>query len=214
MRNIIVFGPPGSGKGTQATLMAERHGLQHISTGELLRREVARGTELGQRLQHAMAVGELVPDEVVTQLVSDLVQTLPRNSGGIILDGYPRTLDQSIALTDILYRAKVDIAHVFELRIPDDMLVERVAGRFSCVKCGAGYHDTFKVPEGDCCGAGWERRPEDNADALRVRLARYHRNVREVLYQYNTFPYFHVIDAALPMDKVAAQLDVCISVEA
>jgi adenylate kinase len=194
--NVVMIGPPGSGKGTQAERLALARQLKQISTGSLIRREIDRQTVLGNHLLALTARGDLVPDETVTQLLrTELVQ----QTDNLIFDGYPRTVVQAITL----YEISAGISHVIELRIPDELLVERIAGRFQCRTCGANYHDIYAMPpNGVCCGSGFRRRPEDNPEALKVRLARYHANSRAVLDMYRSHDNFRVIDAAPPMDDV------------
>lgn len=197
MTNIVIFGPPGAGKGTQAATLATRHGFQHVSTGALLRAEIDRGSSLGLAIEAMMASGQLVPDQVVT----DLISALPRT--GLILDGYPRTSTQARSLM-----AKMEIDHIWELVISDELLIDRIAGRFSCRACGSVYHDRAAVPpNGVCCGAGWTRRPDDREDVLRERLARYHSNVADAIALFTDHPGYRQIDAALPIGEISQIID-------
>jgi adenylate kinase len=144
---LILLGPPGAGKGTQAKLLVEHYGIPQLSTGDMLREAVAAETQVGLKAKAVMAAGKLVSDEIVNAIVSE---RLDRDDcrPGFILDGYPRTLEQADALSDMLIEKGMGLDRVIELEVDDDLLVERVAGRYTCAKCGEGYHDTFKQPKG------------------------------------------------------------------
>ena len=188
MINLILLGPPGAGKGTQAKAIAAAHDLRQLSTGDMLRAAVAAGTETGARAKAVMDRGELVPDEVVIKIISErMVQA--DCSGGVILDGFPRTLAQADALDKMLTETGHRLDAVIELKVDDKQLIERIAGRFTCATCGEGYHDRFKRPklEGRCdvChGSQFTRRPDDTADTITRRLLVYYRETAPLIGYY------------------------------
>ncbi len=215
MLNVILFGPPGSGKGTQAENLVQAFGLKQISTGALVRKEIDSGSELGLSLKDATSRGDLVPDAVVTRLLRAELGDRRPDVHGFIFDGYPRTLPQVHELQSLLDESGMAIDTVVELRIPDDKLIERVSGRILCGGCGHTYHETFSPPHAGVCvcgqDAGWIRRPEDNPDALKNRLGRYHTNTREVLSIFARHPQYRIIDAAQPMEAVARSIRSCVN---
>jgi adenylate kinase len=185
---LILLGPPGAGKGTQAKLLVEHYGIPQLSTGDMLREAVAAETQVGLKAKAVMAAGKLVSDEIVNAIVSE---RLDRDDcrPGFILDGYPRTLEQADALSDMLIEKGMGLDRVIELEVDDDLLVERVAGRYTCAKCGEGYHDTFKQPKvpGTCdrCGSHeFKRRPDDNAQTMRTRLQAYYKETAPLVGYY------------------------------
>ena len=170
--DIILLGPPGAGKGTQAQRLEQRHGMRQLSTGDMLRGAVRAGTPVGIKAKAVMDRGELVSDEIVSELI-DAELTAMGDDVGAIFDGYPRTAAQASALDEILARHGRSLDHVIELVVDEDALVERITGRFTCANCGAGYHDSFKQPAkpGVCdeCGATeFKRRPDDNEETVRT----------------------------------------------
>lgn len=185
---LILLGPPGAGKGTQAKLLVDHYGIPQLSTGDMLREAVAAGTAVGLKAKAVMASGKLVSDEIVNAIVSE---RLDRDDcgPGFILDGYPRTLEQADALSDMLVEKGMSLDCVIELEVKDDLLVERVSGRYTCAKCGEGYHDSFKKPKvaGTCdrCGSHeFKRRPDDNAETMRTRLQAYYKETAPLIGYY------------------------------
>jgi adenylate kinase len=186
--DIILLGPPGAGKGTQASRLEDEHGMVQLSTGDMLRAAVKAGTEVGLKAKALMDAGELVPDEVVSGIIGDKLDELgPEKS--VIFDGYPRTAAQAASLDEILSARNRSLAHVIELAVDEDALVERIVGRFTCGNCGEGYHDSFKQPakEGVCdvCGsADFKRRPDDNEETVRTRMKEYRAKTAPILPIY------------------------------
>lgn len=185
---MILLGPPGAGKGTQAKMIVENEGIPQLSTGDMLREAVASGSEVGKRAKAVMDAGKLVSDEIVIGIVSDRVDQ-DDCAKGFILDGFPRTLEQADALGEMLSEKGISLDTVIELEVDDDALVDRVAGRFTCGNCGEGYHDTHKKPaeEGVCdkCGSSeFKRRPDDNAETMRTRLQAYYKETAPLVGYY------------------------------
>jgi len=186
--DIILLGPPGAGKGTQAGRLEDEHGMVQLSTGDMLRAAVKAGTEVGLKAKALMDAGELVPDDVVSGIIGDKLDELGPEKG-VIFDGYPRTAAQAASLDEILLARNRVLAHVIELAVDEDALVERITGRFTCGNCGAGYHDTFKQPavEGVCdvCGKSeFKRRPDDNEETVRTRMKEYRAKTAPILPIY------------------------------
>jgi len=185
---MILLGPPGAGKGTQAKLIVDKYAIPQLSTGDMLREAVANGTEVGKKAKAVMDAGNLVSDDIVNAIVSDrLDQDDCRN--GFILDGFPRTLEQAEALSSMLAEKGLGLDRVVELKVDDDALVERVAGRYTCANCGEGYHDSFKKPAKEgicdrCGGTEFKRRPDDNAEVMRTRLMAYYKETSPLLGYY------------------------------
>ncbi|MEH6717014.1 adenylate kinase [Parasphingorhabdus flavimaris] len=186
--DIILLGPPGAGKGTQASRLENEHGMVQLSTGDMLRAAVKAGTEVGLKAKALMDAGELVPDEVVSGIIGDKLDELGPDKG-VIFDGYPRTAAQAASLDEILAARNRSLSYVIELAVDEDALVERIVGRFTCGNCGEGYHDTFKQPakEGVCdvCGSTeFKRRPDDNEDTVRTRMQEYRAKTAPILPIY------------------------------
>jgi adenylate kinase len=209
--NLILLGPPGAGKGTQAKQIAATHGLRQLSTGDMLRAAVAAGTEMGQRAKAIMDTGELVPDPVVIAIISERIDE-PDCAAGIVLDGFPRTLAQADALDALLKQKRKPLDAVIELRVDDNELIERIAGRFTCATCGEGYHDRFKRPrvEGRCdvCqGSAFIRRPDDSADTVTRRLMVYYRETAPLIGYYYCKGRLKRVDGMAGIPEVAAKID-------
>ena len=208
---LILFGPPGSGKGTQAERLAARFGVPHLSTGDMLRSAVARGTEIGRKAQAIMAAGELVPDEIVIGIVADRL-TEPDAAAGFVLDGFPRTVEQAEALDAVLEKAGMALDRVVALEAPVEALVARIAGRFACAACGAGYHDMFRptAKPGVCdrCGArDMTRRKDDRPETVRERLAAYDAQTAPLLPWYAARGALSTIDGAADIDAVSRAIE-------
>lgn len=208
---LIFFGPPGSGKGTQAERLRDRLGVLHLSTGDMLRAAVAAGTEVGKKAKAIMEAGDLVPDEVVIGIISDRLDE-PDAAKGFILDGFPRTLAQAEALDKVLADKSITLDRVVELAVDDDALVERIGGRFSCANCGAGYHDSFKpTAKPDVCdscgGTEFKRRKDDNAETVRDRLANYHSLTAPLLPYYREKGLLSTVDGMAEMDDVTKEIE-------
>jgi adenylate kinase len=209
--NLILLGPPGAGKGTQAQRLEQTHGLVQLSTGDMLRAAVAAGTEIGRQAKTIMDRGELVPDAVVVSIIADRISQ-PDASRGFILDGFPRTVAQAEALDRMLAERGLKLHSVIEMKVVDDILVERITGRFSCAKCGAGYHDTFQQPKvaGICdkCGSTeFKRRADDKADTVTQRLAAYHAQTAPLLPYYEARGVLRSVDGMAPIDEVTRQIE-------
>lgn len=204
--NIILMGPPGGGKGTQAKILQDKYGMVQLSTGDMLRSAVASGSEIGKRAKAVMEAGQLVSDEIVIGIIDERLDQ-PDAKKGFILDGFPRTTAQAVALDALLTRKGLRLDAVIEIRVPDDFLVERITGRFSCAKCGAGYHDKFQRPKTggvcDVCGATeFVRRADDNAETVKKRLDAYHAQTAPLLPYYQGKGILQVVDGTLPIDEV------------
>jgi adenylate kinase len=209
--NIILLGPPGAGKGTQAKGLMARHGIAQISTGDMLRAEVAAGSEIGLRAREIMAKGGLVPDEVLVAMIIQRIQQ-PDCEVGFILDGFPRTVPQAEALDSMLEEHDAGIDAVIELRVNDAVLIERIAGRFSCTKCGASYNDHTHSPkvQGSCdiCGNhDFIRRPDDKREVVAARLEAYNAQTAPLLPYYEARDRLRVVDGLAEIDEVAGSIE-------
>ena len=210
MINLILLGPPGAGKGTQAKAIAATHGLRQLSTGDMLRAAVAAGTETGRRAKAVMDRGELVPDEVVIKIIAERI-VQPDCSGGIILDGFPRTLAQADALDTMLGQTQHALDAVIELKVDDNQLIERIVGRFTCATCGEGYHDRFKRPHvrgvcDVCQGRAFIRRPDDTAETVSRRLMVYYRETSPLVGYYYCKGNLERVDGMADIAAVTAEI--------
>jgi adenylate kinase len=209
--NIILLGPPGAGKGTQAKILEERHGLKQLSTGDMLRAAVAEGTELGKRAKSAMDRGDLVSDDIVVGIIADRLNQ-PDVQRGFILDGFPRNEAQAESLDRMLERKNTRLDKVIQLKVDDEELIRRLAGRYTCAKCGRGYHDTFaptKTP-GVCdnCGSTeFVRRPDDNPETVRERLKVYNSQTAPLISYYGKKGALKTVDGMAAIDEVASQIE-------
>ncbi len=208
--NIILLGPPGAGKGTQAARLELQRGMVQLSTGDMLRQAVAQGTPVGLQAKAVMEAGELVSDAIVSALIGERLD--PLGDKGAIFDGYPRTRAQAEALDLLLSERGRKLDYVIELEVDEEALVERITGRFSCGKCGAPYHDQFKLPKVDetcdVCGAHeFKRRPDDNQKTVRTRLAEYRAKTAPILPYYQERDLVRPIDGMAPVDAVALAID-------
>ena len=209
--NIILLGPPGAGKGTQASLLVEHHGMRQLSTGDMLRAAVKAGTPVGLKAKAIMESGGLVPDDIVSALIDAELLAMGEDVGAIF-DGYPRTAPQAEALDGILGKHGRHLHHVVELAVDEDALVERITGRFSCANCGEGYHDTFKQPEveGVCdkCGhTEFKRRKDDNEETVRNRMAEYRAKTAPILPIYEARGIVTRIDGMADIDDVTTAIE-------
>lgn len=208
--NLILLGPPGAGKGTQAKRLEEAFGLIQLSTGDMLREEVKSGSELGKTAKGIMDAGELVPDDLIISMISSRMDT--NNGGaGVILDGFPRTEAQARALDDMLKGKGLSLDFVVQMEVDEEKIVERLAGRFSCSQCGAGYHDRFDKPKTDgvcdkCGGTEFNRRSDDNAETVRARLAAYREQTRPILPYYEKKGALKTVDGMAAIDDVFVQI--------
>lgn len=213
--DIILLGPPGAGKGTQASRLEDEHGMVQLSTGDMLRAAVQAGSEVGLKAKALMEAGELVSDEVVSGIIGDKLDELGPDQG-VIFDGYPRTAAQAASLDEILAARNRVLAHVIELAVDEDALVERITGRYTCGNCGEGYHDKFKQPavEGVCdvCGKSeFKRRPDDNEETVRTRMKEYRAKTAPILPIYEARGIVRKVDGMGSMAEVNDAIEAALS---
>lgn len=209
MVNIILLGPPGAGKGTQAKRLVDERGMVQLSTGDMLREAKTSGTDMGKRVAEVMDRGELVTDEIVIGLIEEKLEQ--GASGGFIFDGFPRTLKQADALGDLLARKGQGLGAVIEMQVDDAALVARITGRFTCGNCGEVYHDQTRPTKvaGSCdvCGShDLKRRADDNAEALKTRLMEYYKKTSPLIGYYYAKGNLTSVDGLAEMDAVAAAI--------
>jgi adenylate kinase len=208
--NIILLGPPGAGKGTQAARLQAQRGMIQLSTGDMLREARASGSPIGLKVKAIMDAGELVSDAIVTALIGERLDSA--GGQGAIFDGFPRTQAQAEALDLLLAERGRSLDHVIELVVDEDALVKRIIGRFSCAKCGTGYHDSFKPPRVagvcDACGSTeFDRRPDDNDQTVRTRMAEYRAKTEPILPYYEERGLVGKVDGMASVEEVARQID-------
>ena len=209
--NLILLGPPGAGKGTQAQRLQDRYGIVQLSTGDMLRAAVAAGTEVGKQAKAIMEAGKLVPDDVMVRMIAERIAQADCKNG-FILDGFPRTIAQAEALDTMLAGKGLKLDAVIEMKVDDDALVKRIAGRFSCAKCGTVYHDQEKQPKtaGICdkCGSQeFVRRPDDKEETVKARLNAYHGQTAPLLPYYRDKGMLKSVNGMAPIDEVTRQVE-------
>ena len=213
--NLILLGPPGAGKGTQARKLQDERGLIQLSTGDMLRAAAKSGSEIGKKAKAIMDAGRLVSDEIMIAMIEDRIGQ-PDCAKGFILDGFPRTAAQAEALDAMLSRKGLKLDHVIEMTVDEKALTERIVGRYTCAKCGAGYHDSFQKPKVagicDVCGSReFTRRADDNAETVRTRLEAYRKQTQPILPYYRAKGILKSVDGMAEIDEVGRQVDAILS---
>jgi adenylate kinase len=209
--NLVLLGPPGAGKGTQAKRLQDQRGLVQLSTGDMLRAAVAAGTELGRKAGDIMERGELVPDDLVIGLIAERVDA-DKGGKGFILDGFPRTIGQAEALDRLLEERGKKVDRVVVLDVDDDKLVQRITGRFTCATCGEGYHDLYKRPKVEgvcdvCGGTKFTRRKDDTEEVVRARLKAYHAQTKPLISYYEGQGKVRSVDGMADIETVQKEID-------
>ena len=210
--NLILLGPPGAGKGTQAKRLAQTHGLVQLATGDMVRAAIASGNELGRQVKAIYDAGQLVPDDIIIQMIAERIGQ-PDSAGGFILDGFPRTVPQAEALDAMLGERGQALDHVILLEVDEAALVDRIAGRFSCQGCGASFHDRYKRPRVEgvcdvCGGADLVHRADDRPEAVKTRFEVYRRQTEPILPYYRARGILRRVDGMADIDEVTRQIEV------
>ena len=209
--NIILLGPPGAGKGTQAQRLVDEHGMIQLSTGDILRAAVKAGTDVGKMADEIMKAGKLFPDELMAEILGEHMDAIAPEKG-LIFDGYPRTARQAELLDELLATRQRTLDHVIELEVDEDALVDRITGRYTCAKCGAGYHDRYAKPKVDgvcdhCGSTEFKRRPDDNAETVRTRMAEYRGKTEPILPIYEARGLLKRVDGMADIAHVSAAIE-------
>ncbi len=215
--NIILLGPPGAGKGTQSKYLEDHFGIQHFSSGDMLRNAIAAGSPVGIIAKPYIESGKLVPDDVVVGVVFETLDGLPADHPGFALDGFPRTVQQAEDLDTLMAEHGKKVHAVIVVDVSDDVLVKRVAGRFSCAQCGESYNEFFRMPKKEgvcdrCLSKSFKRRSDDNAETVRKRLDVYHKQTSPLIDYYRAKGKLHVIDGELPIEEVVRRINEIVSV--